>query len=148
MASVLMEPPLFLEEVRKCWCGMQLAPIHWHLCTQAWSQGVHAVANEVKGEKTKYAHFETSHHFVLIAIESPGAFETKARIALQDRSHRPKDCISEPLPHNHLIQRISVAVQRGNTAAILETSDPGPPLAPFFPTCSLLCLIIYNLVFV
>ena len=46
MASMLMELPLFLGEVGKCWCGMPqhthgmpLAPIHRHLRRQAWSQG-------------------------------------------------------------------------------------------------------------
>ena len=38
MASELMEPPLFLGEVGKCWCEMPPAPIHCHLRTQAWPQ--------------------------------------------------------------------------------------------------------------
>jgi len=72
MASILIEPPLFLGGVGKCWCGMPLArytvaPLYTSLATGE----AEAVANEAK-KKTKatYAHLEASHHFVPIAVES------------------------------------------------------------------------------
>ena len=32
---------------------------------------------------------------------------------------------SEPLSHHYLLQRVSVVIQRGNAAAILETAERG-----------------------
>ena len=85
------------------------------LAGEAWSVG-----NEAERKKrSKYAHLEASHHFTLIAVETLGVLGTEARSFLQDLGRRLKDVTLEPLSHNFLLQRISVAVQRGNAAAII-----------------------------
>ena len=109
MASELTEPPLFLGEVGKWWCGMPLAPIH---CPPSYTSLATREANVVviETEKQKKAQY-ASHHFVLIAVKSLWVFGAEARILLQDLERSLKDSTSEPLPHHHPIQRISMAVQ-------------------------------------
>ena len=75
-----------------------------------------------------------SHHLVPIAVELFGVCRTAVQIFLQDLSRCLKYSTLKPESHHHLIQRISMTLQRGSMAVILGTSDPGPPSVPFFPT--------------
>ena len=78
------------------------------------------VAEEAeKKKRTKYAHLEESHYFVPVAVETLGVFGPEARSFLQDLGRRIANATQDPLSHLYLRQRISVAVQRGNAAAIL-----------------------------
>ncbi len=75
-----------------------------------------AVAQEAERKKRiKYAHMEATHFFVPVAIETLGAFGPDARSFLKDLGNRLKASTHEPLSHYYLLQRIVVAVQRGNT---------------------------------
>ena len=79
-----------------------------------------AVAEKAeKKKRTKYAHLEESHYFVPVAVETMGVFGPEARSFLRELGHRVANATQDPLSHLYLRQRISVAVQRGNTAAIL-----------------------------
>ena len=92
-----------------------------------------AVADEVERKK-KYAHLENSHHFVPVAVETLGVFGSEARSFFKDLGGRIKGHTLESLSHHYLLQRISVAVQRGNTAAILGSLPYDSDFAdPFFP---------------
>ena len=46
-------------------------------------------------------------------------FEKEARSFLKELGQRVKSSSGDPMAHRYLVQRISVAVQRGNTAAVL-----------------------------
>ena len=48
-------------------------------------------------------------------------FGQEALTFLQELGHRLRVKTGEPRPHHHLLQRIAVAMQRGNTAAVLGT---------------------------
>ena len=68
----------------------------------------------------KYSHLEDSHYFVPIAIETFGALGHKARYFLKELARRI--CLAteeDNQAHRHLIQCLSMAVQRGNAAAVL-----------------------------
>ena len=93
-----------------------------------------AVADEAERKKVKYAHLENSHHFVPVAVETLGIFGSEARSFFKDLGSCIETHTLEPLSHHYLLQRISVAVQRGNTAAILGSLPNDSDFDdPFFP---------------
>ena len=96
-----------------------------------------AVASEAERRKrAKYAHLNPSHHFMPIAVETLGAFGPEALTFIHDLGRRIMDATQEPLSHHHLRQRIAVAVQQGNAAAILGCmGDVDPGLEPYAPVC-------------
>ena len=100
-------------------CPDTLAPSYITLSTREAG----AVAEQAeKKKRCKYAHLETSHLFFPITVESLGVFGPDARSFFSDLGRRLKSTTLEPMSHLHLIQRISVAVQRGNAVSILATS--------------------------
>ena len=97
-------------------CPDTLAPSYLSIATAEAG----AVAREAEHRKqVKYSHFEDSHYFVPIAIETLGAMGHKARSFLKELARRIHLATEDNQAHRHLIQRLSVAVQRGNAAAVL-----------------------------
>ena len=85
-----------------------------------------AVAADAEHRKRqKYAHMEGSHIFTPAAVETLGVFGSDARALFRDIAHRITATTQDPLAHQYLIQRVAVAVQRGNAAAILGTMAGG-----------------------
>ena len=71
-----------------------------HLSSAAMSSG--AVAKQAEqAKRSKYAHLDVSHHFVPVAVETSGVLGPEAH------------------HFQFLLQRVSVAVQRGNATAVL-----------------------------
>ena len=96
-------------------CPDTFAPSHRDLVTR----GAGAVADQAEERnKAKYAELATTHHFVPLAVE------TTVLMIFLELGRRIKDESGEPLAYQYLLQRISVAVQRGNAAAELRTSSP------------------------
>jgi len=101
-------------------CPDTMAPSYISLATSEAG----AVAEEAERKKrVKYAHLERSHCFIPVAVETLGVFGPAARAFVRDLGHRIADVTLEPLSHQFLLQRIAVAIQRGNAAAILGTMD-------------------------
>ena len=97
-------------------CPDTLAPSYLSIATAEAG----AVAKEAEHRKqAKYSHLEDSHYFVPIAIEPLGAMGHKARSFLKELARRIHLAIEDNQAHHHLIQHLSVAVQRGNVAAVL-----------------------------
>ena len=65
----------------------------------------------------------TSHFFVSIAVETLGAIGPEAGHFFRDLGRQIVVATSEPLSHQYLLQRVSVAIQCGNAAAILGTAQ-------------------------
>ena len=87
------------------------------------SRGLDAVAEEAeRKKKAKYAHLKASHCFIPVAIEMLGVFGPETHCFIRDLGRRIADTTLDPLSAYHLRQRIAVAVQWGNAAAILGTS--------------------------
>ena len=57
-----------------------------------------------------------------MAIETTGVFGPEAREFIKEVAKCVKLVMKEEKAHSYLLQQISVAVQRGNAAAILGTS--------------------------
>ena len=102
-------------------CPDTFAPSHLGLA----SRGAGAVADQAEERKrTKYAELTTTHHFVSLAVETTGVFGSEAQRFFRELGRRIRDESGEPLAYQYLFQRISVAVQQGNAAAVLGTSSP------------------------
>ena len=100
-------------------CLDTLAPSHLRLAVREAG----AVAYDAELRKTqKYSNLTSSHYFVPLAVESLGVFGKEARSFLKELGQRVKMSSGDPMAQQHLVQRISVAVQRGNAAALLGST--------------------------
>ena len=70
----------------------------------------------------KYTELTATHHFVPVAIETTGVLGPEAHSFLLELGRRIGEETGEALSTHQLLQRIAVAVQRGNAAAVLGTS--------------------------
>ena len=102
-------------------CPDTFAPSHLHLA----SREAGAVANQAEQlKRAKYAELAATHHFTPVAVETTGVFGKEAQAFLRELGRRIRVETGEPLSFHYLQQRISVAVQRGNAAAVLGTTPP------------------------
>ena len=65
----------------------------------------------------KYTSLISSHHFVPFAIKTSGALDFTQEL------ERLYQTTGEPRSREYLLQCLSIAVQRGNTAAVLGTTE-------------------------
>ena len=72
-------------------------------------------------KRVKYAHLDTSHFFVPVAVETLGAMGPEAGLFCQELGRHVAAATLDPLSHQHLLQRVSIATQQGNAATILGT---------------------------
>ena len=99
-------------------CPDTYAPSHISVATR----DAGAVAAQAEQRKRlKYVELEASHHFIPVAIEISGVCGPDALQFLYKLGHRLKAETREPRSLQFLFQRISVAIQRGNAAAVLGT---------------------------
>ena len=67
----------------------------------------------------KYSHLEVTHCFIPVAVETLGAMGPEARSLFKEIACRIKITYGEERAHEFLLQRVAVAVQRGNAASVL-----------------------------
>lgn len=72
-------------------------------------------------KKSKYASLEDRFCFVPIAIETMGSWGTDGRKLVENIGNKLMEATGETRSKSFLYQRISIAIQRGNSAAILGT---------------------------
>ena len=65
----------------------------------------------------KYITLMSTHHFVPIAIETGGAWCPAAIEFIQDLGRKITEVTDDPMETTYLFQRISIAIQRGNSLA-------------------------------
>ena len=93
-----------------------LAPSHQALAARE----PRAVAVDGESKKlSKYAHLESTHHFVPVAVETLGALGPEASSLLKEIARRISLARGEERAHEFLLQRVAVAIQRGNAASVL-----------------------------
>ena len=84
-----------------------------------------AVASYAEDRKDDiYANLNPNHIFVPVVVETLGACGPKTLRFLTDLGHHLRSVTGEMNSRNYLFQRISVAIQKGNTASILGTCAP------------------------
>ena len=82
------------------------------------------VASQAERSKTlKYAHLNSTHHFVPVAVETSGVFGPEDMTFVRELGHRVRAVTGEPRSLQFLLQGTAVAIQRGNVAAVLGTSS-------------------------
>jgi hypothetical protein len=101
-------------------CPDTLAPSH--LDTAVSGPGV--LATEAEGRKCmKYTSLSATYCFVPIAVETLGALGDDATDFLHQLGRRIAAVTGERRSTEFLLQRLSVAIQRGNAASVLGTVD-------------------------
>ena len=100
-------------------CPNTLAPSHLSLAIR---EGGAVASNAENRKQAKYPHLDSTHHFIPVGIETLGAFGKEASLFFQDLGQRLIASTSDPMSRTHLLQRISVAIQRGNAASVLGSS--------------------------
>ena len=106
-----------------------LAPSHLNRAVT----GPGAVASFAEVNKSsKYAELSRTHFFVPIAVESMGAIGEAWMSFLRDLPARIVMVTKEMRSFQFLLQRLSVAVQRGNAACVLGTVPTSDALEELF----------------
>ena len=78
-------------------------------------------AQEEINKISEYSHLDSSYFFVPVAVETCGSFGPKAREFFQEVGRQVKRATQEENAYHYMIQRIAVAVQRGNVTSVLGT---------------------------
>ena len=79
------------------------------------------VAASAEEREAKYSSLGALHCFTPVAIETSGVFGPKSLLFVHELGRRIARVTGEVKSTNYLVQRLSVAVQRGNSAAVLGT---------------------------
>jgi len=101
-------------------CPDTLAPSHLQLSSSAAG----SVAERAEGRKVaKYAELVASgnYSFMPVAIETLGTWGPSALALCADIGRRLASVSGDPRSHAFLLQRLSLAIQRGNAAAVVGT---------------------------
>lgn len=72
-------------------------------------------------KKAKYRQLESNFHFCPISVETMGPWGEDGRRLINEIGKKLNQSTGEPRSRSFLIQRISIANQRGNAASILGT---------------------------
>ena len=99
-------------------CPDTFAPSHSSLASG--EAGAVAAQAEVK-KYSKYCHLDSSYTFVPVAIETSGAMQPRSTEFLKELGYRLRQATGEVKASMYLLQRLSVAIQRGNSASVLGT---------------------------
>ena len=74
-------------------------------------------------KKLKYSSLNSSYIFIPVAVETLGVIGPDSLAFLHDLASRIRKATMEPLALQYLLQRLSVAIQRGNAIAIRGTAE-------------------------
>ena len=107
------------------WSGMQpalsrdtYAPSYASSATSE-AGAVAAMAEERK--MSKYSNLDAAHLFTPVAVEMSGVIGSQSLAFLRDLGQCLKRVTGEEKSLCHLLQRVSVAIQRGNAASVMGT---------------------------
>ena len=133
-----LEPTGLIGSDGQCPDGVTIAPWKsgWPLVWDATCPDTYAVSYVVQSirearavaelveikKKNKYLTIARTHHFVPVVVETSGAFGPDALQLLMDIARRIRAVTREIKSRAYLFQRVSVALQQGNAAAVLGTA--------------------------
>ena len=83
---------------------------------------VTTAAGEVapQAEERKYSCLPVTHDFVPVAIETTGVMGPQTSLFLKELGRRVRgQTAGDPLASSHIFQRLSIAIQRGNSSSIM-----------------------------
>jgi len=86
-------------------------------------------------EALRMKHYEVlmrDYNFVPVAVETVGSFGSKAKGLVNSLGRRIAEVTGEPNSRSYLLERISIALQRGKSSSILGTIPSTHALDEFF----------------
>lgn len=95
-----------------------------HLATTEKGAGGAAEA-AARGKRAKYSALESMYDFVPFAVETSGPWGAEAKKLIADIGQRLRERGGDTRSGYFLVQRISLAIQRGNSASIMGTFGQG-----------------------
>lgn len=88
------------------------------------SQNAGAAAERAAHNKeNKYAAISLTHHFVPVAVETAGSWHTESLEFVKELGRKISAATGDKRETSHLLQRLSVALQFGNSLSVLGTSS-------------------------
>src|SRR5688572_2477023 len=84
---------------------------------------LNAGATAEKAARNKECKYAATHHFVPVAVETAGSWHTESLAFVQELGGRIFAAIGDQRETSHVLQRLSVALQIGNSLSVLGTSD-------------------------
>ena len=78
-----------------------------------------AAAHAENEKARKYAHLDRAYCFMPITFETSGSIGPESMCFLRDLGRRLRSSTGEPQSFAHLLQRLSVAVQVGNSTSVM-----------------------------
>jgi hypothetical protein len=110
-------------------CPDTLAKSHLNLAVSAPG----SVASDAEARKRlKYSSLAATYSFIPIAIETFGALGESASYFFKEVGKRVTKISHEPRATQYIMQRLSVAIQRGNAASIIGTFESSDSLDDLF----------------
>ena len=100
--------------------------------TKCHKRGRAVAAQAERSKQEKYAALNQCHIFLPVTIETTGPFGPKTFSFLRDLGCCLIQVTGEAKSFSYLRQRLSVAVQRGNAAAVMGTTGGTTPSVDFF----------------
>src|SRR6267154_3532697 len=102
-------------------CPDSLAPSH---VAQSASFAGSAAASAEQSKRAKYAELTASNAYIFapVAVETLGTWGESAANLCRDIGSRLAALSGDPRSHQFLIQRLALAVQRGNAASVAAPS--------------------------
>lgn len=100
-------------------CPDTFAPSHLSFAVRG-DGVVAAQAEQLKN--AKYSHLDSSHYFVPFVVETLEVLGEAAEDLIQDLGRLLHRSTGEPCSQEYLLQRIFIAVQRGDAAVVLGTA--------------------------
>ncbi|KAI5635037.1 hypothetical protein NE865_12269 [Phthorimaea operculella] len=74
-------------------------------------------------KREKYSVLAKNYTFVPIAVETLGCWGTEAKDFIKEVGQRLRETGCDPRAGSFLVQRLSIAIQRGNAASVMGTFD-------------------------
>jgi hypothetical protein len=104
-------------------CADTFAPIS---SFQQTSNSAGGAADKAESLKTqKYGDIMKTHIFAPIGVETMGAWGREVSSFIKDLSVPLRNHTKEPRANNFLLQRLSMAIQRGNSTSVMGTVPHG-----------------------
>ncbi|KAJ8737573.1 hypothetical protein PYW08_000168 [Mythimna loreyi] len=100
---------------------MSLLPI----CTMHTASAAAEDACSKKRINSRYASLERLYHFVPVALEILGSSSTEANCLVGDLGCGFEEVTGDSRSRLFLVQRLAIAIQRGDAASIMGTFAPG-----------------------
>jgi len=82
-----------------------------------------AAERAAHNKESKYAAISQTHHFVPVAVETAGSWHTESLEFIKELGGKISAATGDQRETSHLLQRLSVALQTGNSTSVIGTSD-------------------------